>query len=292
MKGKWSGERSRALFDPGQYRLPETFQSFLPPLAGDATSLTRDGAYVSLTNWVCLCKLSLHHSFTKMLSLSLRAAKCIPRYCRTMSTMNDQKILTEAFDELGLAKSAPAASPTTTTSYRSSGPPILDIPPAEDPLLRYLTSSLTQHGHRARAARIVSQTLMHLHAWTRAPPLPILRQAILDAAPAVRTLNHRQGGKTIYKPVALGEKQRTRKAVQAILTQVEKKQGRLPEKLAREIMGILRGDKDNAVLRKKDEMHRHAMVNRCVLYNPAKKTCNLTFFSEGTFKRVYRSVAL
>jgi len=24
MKGKWSGERSRALFDPGQYQLPET----------------------------------------------------------------------------------------------------------------------------------------------------------------------------------------------------------------------------------------------------------------------------
>ena len=210
-----------------------------------------------------------------MQSLSFKVAKCLPRYCRTMSTANDQKILTEAFNELGLAKPASGppqpAPPTITTSTRPSSPPILDIPPAEDPLLRYLTSSLTQHGHRARAARIVSQTLMHLHAWTRAPPLPILRQAILDAAPAVRTLNHRQGGKTIYKPVALGEKQRTRKAVQAILTQVEKKQGRLPEKLAREIMGILRGDKDNAVLRKKDEMHRHAMVNRCVLYSTAKK---------------------
>ncbi|RDB19391.1 37S ribosomal protein S7, mitochondrial [Hypsizygus marmoreus] len=203
-------------------------------------------------------------------SLGLRAARCLPRYTRAISTggsANDQSIMSEAYSALGLPSGEPTATPPTPApapaASSSSSPTsnIMDIPPAEDPLLHYFTSSLVRHGHRAKAARITSETLLHLHAFTRAPPLPILQQAILAASPAVRTLMHRQGGKTVAKPVALGEKQRTKFAVHAILKASENKPGRtVQERLARELIAILQGNSE--ALKKKIEVHRFAMVNR------------------------------
>lgn len=194
----------------------------------------------------------------------LRVARCLPRHSRAISTggsPNDQSIISEAYGALGLSTGSSSTPPPSTSSTLPSVPPIMEIPPAEDPLLQYFTSSILKHGHRAKASRITSQTLLHIHAFTRAPPLPILQQAVLDAAPAVRTLMHRQGGKTIAKPVALGEKQRTRFAVQAILKASESKPGRtVEERLARELIAVVKGDSD--ALKKKVEIHRFAMVNR------------------------------
>jgi hypothetical protein len=106
--------------------------------------------------------------------------------------------------------------------------------------------------------------LLHIHALTRAPPLPIVRQAILDAAPAVRTLMHKHGGKVIGKPVALSEKQRTRYAIQAILAEIASHQGTLEEKLAKEMIAVLRGT-SNVVRKKLEQIHQVAMVNRYVV---------------------------
>jgi small subunit ribosomal protein S7 len=115
--------------------------------------------------------------------------------------------------------------------------------------------------------------LLHIHAFTRAPPLPIVRQAIFNAAPAVRTLMHKHGGKVVGKPVALSEKQRTRFAVKSILDVISKKPGRLDEKLAREMISIVQGSSD--VLKKKLDVHQVAMVNRYVYM----ETWHRTFYS-------------
>ncbi|KAF8889800.1 ribosomal protein S7 domain-containing protein [Infundibulicybe gibba] len=145
----------------------------------------------------------------------------------------------------GAGPSAPPVAPTA--------PHLMNIPPPQDPLLHYITSSLLTHGHRARASRITSETLLHIHALTRAPPLPILRHAVFAAAPAVRTLMHRQSGKTVPRPVALGEKQRVRYA--------RNRPGRtVQERLAREIVAAVQGNSD--ALKKKEEAHKFAMVNR------------------------------
>ncbi|KAE9405864.1 hypothetical protein BT96DRAFT_1015341 [Gymnopus androsaceus JB14] len=85
-------------------------------------------------------------------------------------------------------------------------PNLINIPPQQDPLLQFLASRLMNHGHRQKASRIVSRTLLNIHAYTRAPPLPILRRAIFALSPAVRLLKHRHSTKTIYKPVAVSEK--------------------------------------------------------------------------------------
>ncbi|EGN93862.1 hypothetical protein SERLA73DRAFT_126282 [Serpula lacrymans var. lacrymans S7.3] len=137
----------------------------------------------------------------------------------------------------------------------------MDIPPPEDPLLQYLTSALLHHGHRAKAARMTSLTLLHIHAFTRAPPLPILREAIMAAAPAVRCMSHKHGSKNVAKPIALGEKQRVRTAVQMIIKASEKKNGKtIAERLAREMIAVVQGD--SRALEERETIHRFAMVNR------------------------------
>ena len=158
---------------------------------------------------------------------------------------------------------AAIASRQTPSVTSTSQPKSLNIPPAEDPLLHYLTSSIMKHGRRSKAARITSRTLLHLHSFTRSEPLPLLREAILVASPAVKCLSHRHGAKNVYKPVALGEKHRTRYAVQWILDASDSKPGKtLEERLAREVIAVLEGN--SKALAKKTEVHRLAMVNRYV----------------------------
>jgi len=147
------------------------------------------------------------------------------------------------------------------SSSNSRLPPILNIPPAEDPLLHFLTSLIQNHGNRAKASRITARMLLRIYAFTRAPPLPIVRQAVAAASPAVKCLNHRHGAKNVHKPVALGEKQRTRLALQWIIQASDGKAGQtLDERLAREIIAVMQGN--SKALKAKDDAHRFAMVNR------------------------------
>ena len=96
-------------------------------------------------------------------------------------------------------------SPSVTPFITSAPPPIMDLPPAEDPLLQFMTNTIMRHGKRKRASRTVSRMLLWVHSLTLAPPLEIVREAILLAAPAVRTMSHTQGGKIVSRPVALSE---------------------------------------------------------------------------------------
>ncbi|KAF9653719.1 ribosomal protein S7 [Thelephora ganbajun] len=196
-----------------------------------------------------------------MLSVLRTATWSLRQSTRFSSTIAEANA-TDPLANSGLQ--AVIASQQTTpvaSSSKSKLPPMLNIPPAEDPLLHYLTSSIMKHGRRAKAARITSRTLLHLHSFTRGEPLPLLREAILAASPAVKCLTHRHGAKNVHKPVALGEKQRTRFAVQWILEASDSKPGKtLEERLAREVIAVLEGN--SKALAKKMELHRLAMVNR------------------------------
>jgi len=72
---------------------------------------------------------------------------------------------------------------------------------------------------------------------------------------------HRHGAKNVAKPVALGEKQRTRKALGWMLEASRGRAGRsVEERLAREVVAVVKGESE--VLKRKEEVHRFAMVNR------------------------------
>lgn len=139
----------------------------------------------------------------------------------------------------------------------------LQLPPASDPLLSYLTSLLTHDGRRATAARRVSRMLLYLHALTRAEPLSLLRDAVAKVAPVVRFIRQARPTRSVQIPVAIQEKQRVRHALKWMLSASETRGGRtVEERLAREIVLVLNGT--SSALRQKATLHEQAAANRCV----------------------------
>ncbi|KAG1902884.1 ribosomal protein S7 domain-containing protein [Suillus fuscotomentosus] len=151
--------------------------------------------------------------------------------------------------------------PTPPTQNSTPDPSQMLIPPASDPLLHFLASSLLNHGKRARADRVVSRTLLYIHALTRAPPLPILRHALITASPAVKCISQKRSGKNVVRPAALTEKQRIRAGIHAVLAASKNKSGKtVEERLAREIIAVVNGD--SKAIADKELAHKQAMVNR------------------------------
>lgn len=236
--------------------------------------------------------------FVVMLSAARLASRHVARVStRSLSSVpNNDNLFRDALSAVDSISSGSTASfqgtpkavvlhpqPVTPLAEQSS---VVLIPPEEDPLLHYLTSAIQHHGERKKAARIVSRTLLLIHTLTRAPPLPIVREAILAASPATRCISQKHGSKTMYKPIALGEKQRTRFAVDWILKSLKgRKEHRLEERLARELINIVQqaGDENPScqALLKRNELHKLAMLNRCVLL--------LLFLLSGDFKGDHRA---
>ncbi|KAG9020262.1 hypothetical protein FS837_008387 [Tulasnella sp. UAMH 9824] len=172
--------------------------------------------------------------------------------------------------------STSSAPPPSVPTPSSQGPPTLSsmplapspptfspvfIPPAEDPLLSLLTNIIMRDGKRHRAARLVTDTLSYLHSVTLAPPLPILREAVRLASPAVKVVTLRKSAKNLPSPRALNERQSTKQALRWILAASEKRSDKsLTHRLAKEVVAVVRGDSD--VLKRKEEVHRLAVVNR------------------------------
>jgi len=140
------------------------------------------------------------------------------------------------------------------------------VPPAQAPLLQFFTTMIMRHGKYALASRTTSNMLLHIHAMTRTPPVPLVEQAILKASPAVRARKMKKGGgKIVHVPQALSERQRTRLGIKWIVDRADTKgfPGKtLAERLARQVVATIKGDK--AIQDLKDDMHKLAMVNRCV----------------------------
>src|SRR6266576_3810747 len=131
---------------------------------------------------------------------------------RALSTAGPAKTstLTNTLSTIGVPPAPPSKQ---QPSPLPSVPDAPGIPPAEDPLLHYVTSNIMQGGRRAKASRITSKTLLYIHTLTREPPLPLFRKAVELAAPAVRIVNNSWGAKSVPTPLPLSEKQRTRYAV-------------------------------------------------------------------------------
>ena len=203
-------------------------------------------------------------------SLRSKAIQLIPRYARTLSSDPNIPQEYELFAKLAGPDALtdvpkPSLAPTPTTEADSSevpfDPTLMIIPPAQDPLLQYIAAKITHRGMRAKATRRVSRVLMHIHGYTRAQPLPILRNAVLATSPAVRVAMHKKSAKVIAMPMALSEKQRTRFGVEWILQASEKRTGKsLDVRLAQEIVAVIQGSSE--ALKKKEEVHRFAMLNR------------------------------
>ncbi|KAJ7149084.1 ribosomal protein S7 domain-containing protein [Mycena crocata] len=156
--------------------------------------------------------------------------------------------------------------------------PLINVPPPEDPLLHFLTSMVMNHGKRATARRRVAKALLNIHTLTRAPPLPILREAVQLVSPAVRIRTENATPTKIASvPIALTERQPTRLGIKWLLEAAKQRTSgqriRLEERLAREVIITLKeaaGARDKhsddvkytGALAEREKMHKFATVNR------------------------------
>ena len=155
---------------------------------------------------------------------------------------------------------APEILPSTP-AYNNSSRPLLIIPPAEDPLLAYMSKTIMRGGKRTQSDRTITKMLTLIHTMTRAPPLPILREAVLAASPLVKCISQRKSVKVTQKPIALSERHRTAYGVKWILwASAARQEPTLEARLAREVVAVLQGE--SRALTKKAETHRQAMINR------------------------------
>ncbi|KAI0360354.1 ribosomal protein S7 [Trametes cingulata] len=168
---------------------------------------------------------------------------------------------------------APAVASTSTsashaTTKSSSAQPVIHIPPAEDPLLALFTNYIMSHGERQKAQRITSRMLLHIHAFTKAPPMPILREAVAAAAPLLRCRQFKRAAKQFVFPMPLNERQRARQAIEWIYEASHKKGGSMGERLAREVIAVLKGE--SKVLELKENRHKLAVLHRGNVLRPPR----------------------
>ncbi|KIO20239.1 hypothetical protein M407DRAFT_245880 [Tulasnella calospora MUT 4182] len=192
-------------------------------------------------------------------------ARSLPLLWRPMSTVTSTLPSTpSAPPPSSMPTPLPQGSQTLSSMSLAPSPPTFSpvfIPPAEDPLLSLLTNIIMRDGKRHRAAKLVTDTLSYLHSVTLAPPLPILREAVRLASPAVKVVTLRKSAKNLPSPRALNERQSTKQALRWILAASEKRSDKsLTHRLAKEVVAVVRGDSD--VLKRKEEVHRQAVVNR------------------------------
>lgn len=135
------------------------------------------------------------------------------------------------------------------------------LPPRTDPTLEFLTNLLMKDGKKAQAQRFITRTLSIISSVTNSNPLPLIHDAIYKAAPLVKVQSKKQGGKSLQVPVALTQRQSTRKALTWIIEASKKRPDReLERRLAAEFLAVVEGTSSAIV--KKEEQHKIATVNR------------------------------
>ncbi|SPO27603.1 related to RSM7 - mitochondrial ribosomal protein, small subunit [Ustilago trichophora] len=156
------------------------------------------------------------------------------------------------------------SSPALAAVHDTSSGPIYSpstLPPKADPTLEFLTNLLMKDGKKAQAQRFTTRTLSIISTITNSNPLPLIHDAISRTAPLVKMQSKKQGGKSLQVPVALTQRQSTRKALTWIIEASKKRPDReLEKRLAAEFLAVVEGT-SNAIA-KKEEQHRIATVNR------------------------------
>lgn len=213
--------------------------------------------------------------------------QCFPRYMRPFSTAIPTTGKEEALHALGLSPNQDLLADASPTPPVATPSPVdlasmhHYIPPPSSPLLQFMTTLVMNHGEYAKAAKTVSQMLLHIYALTRSPPVPVVEKAVEIASPAIRNRKMKQGGgKTVFVPQALNERQRTRRGLSWIIEEAGKKgkPGKTyAERLARQIIATVNGHEGTNKF--KAETHRVAMVNR---YG---KSINSLSFSPDAFSQ-------
>ncbi|OAD69698.1 hypothetical protein PHYBLDRAFT_102505, partial [Phycomyces blakesleeanus NRRL 1555(-)] len=132
----------------------------------------------------------------------------------------------------------------------------------KDPLVSQLVNTLMRDGKKARAQRVILDSMKHLQKKTDSTnPYSILTEAIESASPLLKLTSTKKGSKVAHVPTPLRERQRHRRAIVWIIDAAAKRgEKTFEEKFAAEIYDVSQGV--SAVLQKKLQLHKQALANR------------------------------
>ncbi|KAG2231031.1 ribosomal protein S7 domain-containing protein [Thamnidium elegans] len=157
--------------------------------------------------------------------------------------------------------------------------PIIVSPPASsevpivpnNEVVSQLVNTLMRDGKKARAQRLVSDSMKHLtkKLGAETDAYAVLLESIETASPLLKLSSTKKGSKVVHVPTALRDRQRRRRAIVWMLDAAKKRgEKSFEERFAAEVFDVSQGT--SLVLQKKQQVHKQALANRAnaqVSYN-------------------------
>lgn len=169
---------------------------------------------------------------------------------------------TRAMSTTATSTTTPSATPVIPTTNTTIVP--------KDEVVSQLVNTLMRDGKKARAQRLVSDSMKQLSKKIgETDPYSVLLEAIETASPLLKLSSTKKGSKVVHVPTALRDRQRRRRAIVWMLD-ASKKRGEksFEERFAAEVYDVSQGT--SPVLQKKQQVHKQALANRAnaqVSYN-------------------------
>ena len=116
----------------------------------------------------------------------------------------------------------------------------------DDLLVQQCTNHIMRDGKKARAEKVLQQTLLRLiDYFPRRNPVMLLAESIEKIAPLMKNLSMKNpaGNKVVVQPTPLFQKQRTRMGFLTMVKAASKKRSKIPfpDRLAKEIVAVFEG---------------------------------------------------
>ncbi|KAG0741909.1 hypothetical protein G6F57_001521 [Rhizopus arrhizus] len=133
----------------------------------------------------------------------------------------------------------------------------------KDDVISQLVNTIMRDGKKARAQRLVSDSMKHLSkkVGEEKDPYTALREAIEVASPLLKISSTKKGSKVVHVPTPLRERQRRRRAIVWMIEAASKRgEKTFEERFAAEVFDVNEGT--SSVLQKKLQVHKQALANR------------------------------
>ncbi|GAA5805329.1 30S ribosomal protein S7p/S5e [Helicostylum pulchrum] len=171
-----------------------------------------------------------------------------------------------------LFRTMSTVAPTITPTPIVSPPASSEVPIVpNNEVVSQLVNTLMRDGKKARAQRLVSDSMNHLtkKLGAETDAYAVLLESIESASPLLKLSSTKKGSKVVHVPTALRDRQRRRRAIVWMLDAAKKRgEKSFEERFAAEVFDVSQGT--SLVLQKKQQVHKQALANRAnaqVSYN-------------------------
>ncbi|CDH54357.1 30s ribosomal protein s7p s5e [Lichtheimia corymbifera JMRC:FSU:9682] len=132
----------------------------------------------------------------------------------------------------------------------------------KDDLVSQLVNTIMRDGKKARAQRLVSDSMLELKKKPGiTDPYQTLSEAVETASPLMKLTTTKKGSKALHVPTPLRLRQRRRRAIVWMLDSASKRSEKtFEQRFASEVFDVIEGT--SPTLQKKAQVHKQALANR------------------------------